>query len=347
MALKAPDMNDCTPKRRCLGGPNDGLAYAPGDECDAGFIFDPAKCDCEPTVSNTCDLYLIEWQVQSFGYSICGGDPNFGCDSAPSLTYREARIPPGYSAPYWKVTQTVNYDMGRSPFPGCPDAPDYQETGSYDVLTLYARDANGNEAAVRGTYQSLLQIYSPAYYNKTVGGGCTVYNYDIYEEGDITKLCELTSYPAGTCSFSNHPAGTECGNCPCPDGFTRDGVCECVPGYAAGTYRYDGTITNPDNSMTVVSETFTVSDGDQFGITSDAEVSTTFIADPNTFVNGNTSIIVTRSNVACTGGGVAFYVRVNYAAGGGIDYLVGSANINCAWPEGSQASISGTFTKTS
>lgn len=29
MALKSPDMEDCSPKVNCLGGVNDGLAYDP------------------------------------------------------------------------------------------------------------------------------------------------------------------------------------------------------------------------------------------------------------------------------------------------------------------------------
>lgn len=47
MALKPPNMEDsCTPKRRCLAGPNKGLAYDPAAPCLTGQTFDELKCDC-------------------------------------------------------------------------------------------------------------------------------------------------------------------------------------------------------------------------------------------------------------------------------------------------------------
>ena len=48
MALKVVDMvGDCNKKKRCLFGPNEGLAYTPGDECESGYEFNSATCDCE------------------------------------------------------------------------------------------------------------------------------------------------------------------------------------------------------------------------------------------------------------------------------------------------------------
>ncbi len=47
MALKAVNMENCDKKQRCLSGPNAGLAYTPGDECEQGFTFNSETCDCE------------------------------------------------------------------------------------------------------------------------------------------------------------------------------------------------------------------------------------------------------------------------------------------------------------
>jgi hypothetical protein len=53
MALKPADMESCDPKKKCLQGVNAGTAYTPGDECESGFVFDPATCECN---SDTCAL---------------------------------------------------------------------------------------------------------------------------------------------------------------------------------------------------------------------------------------------------------------------------------------------------
>lgn len=47
MALKPPDMDKCTPKARCVGGENDGLAYDPADPCPSGATFNSLTCDCD------------------------------------------------------------------------------------------------------------------------------------------------------------------------------------------------------------------------------------------------------------------------------------------------------------
>lgn len=53
MTLKPANMESCDPKQRCLSGANEGVAYTPGDECESGFVFDPATCECN---SDTCAL---------------------------------------------------------------------------------------------------------------------------------------------------------------------------------------------------------------------------------------------------------------------------------------------------
>ena len=47
MALKTVDMENCSKKERCLFGPNEGLAYIPGDECADNFEFNSDTCDCD------------------------------------------------------------------------------------------------------------------------------------------------------------------------------------------------------------------------------------------------------------------------------------------------------------
>lgn len=48
MALNPADMESCTPKARCISGPNEGVAYDRDDPCGGGALgeFDPFKCDC-------------------------------------------------------------------------------------------------------------------------------------------------------------------------------------------------------------------------------------------------------------------------------------------------------------
>lgn len=49
MAIKPANMDECNEKEKCLYGPNAGLAYTPGDECDntTFYTFNPDTCDCE------------------------------------------------------------------------------------------------------------------------------------------------------------------------------------------------------------------------------------------------------------------------------------------------------------
>jgi hypothetical protein len=253
------------------------------------------------------------------------------------------------------VTQTVNYDWSRDTFPGCPDAPGFQGTGSYDVLTLYARDANGNEAPVRGTFQNLLEIYSPAYYKKTVGGGCTVYDYDIYQEGEITKLCELTNYPPGTCGFSNQPAGEDCDNCPCPDGQYRDGLCECVDS-SIGTWQFDGIYTDALGGTGIISQQFTIDHDDGYAFWVGDDSLYWDGGTPNTHDDWNavtpwkSSLTMTRTSVSCTGGYTTGMVLRKRSGGNYVSVLrIDGATLQtaCGRPEGTPISVSGSFTKIS
>ena len=59
MALATPDMNDCTPKQRCLTGPNIGQIYTPGKECPPSFSFNTATCDCDAVGPPTYNFKIL------------------------------------------------------------------------------------------------------------------------------------------------------------------------------------------------------------------------------------------------------------------------------------------------
>lgn len=88
MALKAPDMEDCTPKKRCLTGPNVGQAYTPGNECETTAVFDEELCDCIPLSSR---YWKLTFDFYDFAANAnCTGQPNNGycvLETEPSSTF--------------------------------------------------------------------------------------------------------------------------------------------------------------------------------------------------------------------------------------------------------------------
>lgn len=51
MAIQAANMDECTPKARCINGPNEGLAYDKDEPCPPDlYVFNPSTCDCDPLV---------------------------------------------------------------------------------------------------------------------------------------------------------------------------------------------------------------------------------------------------------------------------------------------------------
>ena len=59
MALPSVDMSVCTPKNKCLSGPNEGLLYNRDNPCSFGADFDPLKCDCVPWLASDEVQYRI------------------------------------------------------------------------------------------------------------------------------------------------------------------------------------------------------------------------------------------------------------------------------------------------
>lgn len=53
MAITAANMEDCTPKSRCLSGPNEGIAFDRDDPCGGqpSTVFDSVACDCVESFS--------------------------------------------------------------------------------------------------------------------------------------------------------------------------------------------------------------------------------------------------------------------------------------------------------
>ena len=77
MALKAPDMSQCSPKKKCCCGGNKGVVYDPLDPCPSGSRFDSAICDC--IVLST--VYLVGFTVQLHDDEPCGGILTDPCDA--------------------------------------------------------------------------------------------------------------------------------------------------------------------------------------------------------------------------------------------------------------------------
>lgn len=241
MALAAVDMENCNRKERCLSGPNAGLAYTPGSECDAGYVFNAATCDCDSTVNEGCMLYKVSYTVDSSGYSVCSGNASYDCNNVATFR-REAIVACNYGAPYFKEVGEGSWDFGAlTSFPGCGFAIASQ--GTYKILQLYADDANGSPQVVKSTSESPLQIYDSIYANKQSGGGCTVYDWDVYSDVQIEELCEL-NIPCISCGMDHNPVGTNCSSCPCPDGYERNSLCECEPIPMVPVY-YIGDSTTP------------------------------------------------------------------------------------------------------
>jgi len=86
MALKPPDMSSCSPKSRCTGGANAGLAYNPSDPCPAGTTFNSSSCDCDPEEDMMLVYYIgasaTPYQMAVFLGTSCdfiGPATGYGC----------------------------------------------------------------------------------------------------------------------------------------------------------------------------------------------------------------------------------------------------------------------------
>jgi len=225
MSLAEVDMQSCDKKERCLSGPNAGLAYLPGGECPAGSEFNTETCDCDSVINETCMLYKVSWTVDRSGYAVCAGNVSYDCNNV-GVAGREAIVACYYGAPYFREVSEQGWDFGASTtFPGCGFPITSQ--GTYKVLQLVADDANGNYQTVRSTYDGPIEIYDPVYAKREAGGGCTVYDWDVYSDVTIEELCEL-NYPCIACGMDNNSIGTHCKACPCDDAAqTRDDSCTC------------------------------------------------------------------------------------------------------------------------
>lgn len=90
MVLKAPDMTSCEPKRRCVSGDNKGLAYTPGDECESGYVFNEATCDCDALVPRYWQYKSVYTETVAYYTSAsgCGIGGDFtGNDTDPRYSW--------------------------------------------------------------------------------------------------------------------------------------------------------------------------------------------------------------------------------------------------------------------
>ena len=68
MALPAASMDDCTPKERCIFGPNEGQAYDALDPCQGSGVFNSLTCDCE-LPCDTPATATVFWKVSFATYA--------------------------------------------------------------------------------------------------------------------------------------------------------------------------------------------------------------------------------------------------------------------------------------
>lgn len=97
MALKAADMTSCKDKRKCLNGPNKGLAYDPTDPCAYGSVFNSTTCNCDVVFGcSSTRSANVYWKV-SYATFASGCNPtttlcfNFG-DTPYSLNVTDLAI---------------------------------------------------------------------------------------------------------------------------------------------------------------------------------------------------------------------------------------------------------------
>ncbi len=183
MALKAPDMSKCTPKRKCCDptGENYGTVYDPADPCEEGQVYNPLTCDCFDSAGY--------WRINATAYIGAGGAegylPNDGCTrSTPALrsfaykdmpdnsntfafylesggylyvsatlTATDMTTSPG--APYYRTEETptgstvgVAWNKTATYIKGSGDAGSF---GYSTILYLLARDKDGNRVGRSGS----------------------------------------------------------------------------------------------------------------------------------------------------------------------------------------------------
>lgn len=163
MVLKTPDMGSCTPKNRCLVGPNQGQAYDPQDPCPPGYVFNELKCDCEPEDCHGCtDQYYIVVQPNLIGYSRGGS-----CTS-----------------PYVQVT-TLNTDVYLGP---------YTCSTQFDLEWVFIENADCGDSGEVNQY--ILQPVGGGGGFLWTSGSPSVYTND-YWEGDTPTVIFTCQGPQG------------------------------------------------------------------------------------------------------------------------------------------------------
>lgn len=339
MALAPVDMESCDKKERCLSGPNIGLAYTPGQECEAGLEFNEATCDCEVGyIINCCERdYLVDYTIRRpIELGNCVADPVWsGNYTETSSTDQFARLTQPGKFIEWRPLNITSQSCSNA---GQCDRTIEEALGIKYIqlggVSSFPGTTTLLDAGLCGVQNSGLFVFE----------ACQDHSGGSFSTGDLVGYAILTS----TGGVSANPDGGFIlddirGNCPAGETFNSL-TCDCDPvGLPTGSYVYDGTITKADGSSVPVSETFYLSEGWTFGVTTSIDPNS-YIADPPDFVPGNTDLVIEKYAQKTSASTPEYLLDLRSPDGGGGTRILGSSGLSLASPVGSISSISGTVT---
>ena len=182
MAIKPPNNEECLINKRCLSGPNVGLAYRPGDECDPGGIFDPETCDC--TYRRGTIFYAFEVGIVNTGRYFCA-------DNTPIADVCSGISPYSGSINNATLISYSTYDVTQlrfgqlSPDCGCPGD---DVTSEVSFSLTYIDHDDGDQVKVYEQNQSGGVYCAPTQYNETRTLKVWVKSLSLLSEGTLYEL---------------------------------------------------------------------------------------------------------------------------------------------------------------
>lgn len=176
-------MNDCSPKRKCIWGDNEGIAYTPGAACLPGETFNEVLCDCV----SVCESGFF-----------CPGSPGDECCNSGETCYQPDRDNPARSCCngnvidiYENVFQTgANTQVTRRSVGGPAISTTVSPCGFNGIN---ARDCTGQSIGCNLPNARPWWVISN--YKSSSSGGCAQQN------GTNTGF----SYDDGTCANAPQP----------------------------------------------------------------------------------------------------------------------------------------------
>lgn len=175
MTLKAPDMTSCEPKKRCVAGTNKGLAYTPGDECESGFTFDSATCDCKSICACVSESITIRYKVNYRNYNgACAEEGDLLCTgsggSAITINVSGANMIAGSSYEFVSNVPVAGFDCQPSygaelRYWGCDNGVPVYKTQNLPLGASCYRVGNNGQA--------YFELVDPEVIPSTPVGDCT------------------------------------------------------------------------------------------------------------------------------------------------------------------------------